>query len=56
MIDSNYDGAYSDIENSESYLIEAVLKNYLEKKTIRCDELKQKASAQFDKLRLFVEG
>lgn len=56
LIDSNYDGAYSDIENDKSYLMEAVLKNYWEKKTIQCDELKQKARAQFDKLRLFVEG
>lgn len=56
LMDSNYDGAYSDIENEKSYLMEAVLKNYWEKKTIQRDELKQKAGAQFDKLKLFVEG
>ena len=56
LIDSGYNGTYSDIEDEGSYSVNAVIENYLERRRIPCEELKQRASMQFDKLKLFVKG
>lgn len=56
LSDIKYNRKFSHIEKKESYIVEDVIKNYLENITVSCEKIKKEASEQFRMLKNLLEG